>query len=123
MPEVKVTIGGRDFEVACQDGEEHFLRTAAKMLDGEATVLVNQIGRLPEARMLLMAGLMLADKTAGLEDQLTPLKYSEYLKNNISNSKLETIADAGHMVMLEKPEEFNEKLGNFVKGLDKQECN
>jgi pimeloyl-ACP methyl ester carboxylesterase len=60
---------------------------------------------------------------AALEDRLTPLKYSEYLKNNISNSKLETIADAGHMVMLEKPEEFNEKLGNFVKELDKQEHN
>jgi cell division protein ZapA len=28
------------------------------------------IGRMPEARMLLMAGLMLADKTAGLEDRV-----------------------------------------------------
>ena len=70
MPEVLITIGGRQFEVACQDGEEHFLRSAARMLDAEASVLVGQIGRMPEARMLLMAGLMLADKTAGLEDQL-----------------------------------------------------
>ena len=70
MPEVKITIGGRDFDVVCQDGEEHFLRAAAQMLDGEATTLTSQIGRMPEARMLLMAGLMLADKTAGLEDQL-----------------------------------------------------
>ncbi|MGB5066407.1 MAG: cell division protein ZapA [Albidovulum sp.] len=70
MPEMRIEIGGREFEVACQDGEEHFLRAAAKMLDTEATVLVSQIGRMPEARMLLMAGLMLADRTAGLEDQL-----------------------------------------------------
>ena len=70
MPDVTISIGGRDFEVACQDGEEHFLRAAAKMLDNEATALVGQIGRMPEARMLLMAGLMLADKAAGLEDQL-----------------------------------------------------
>ncbi len=70
MPEVLITIGGRQFELACQDGEEHFLRSAARMLDAEASVLVGQIGRMPEARMLLMAGLMLADKTAGLEDQL-----------------------------------------------------
>ncbi len=70
MPELMISIGGRDFEVACQDGEEHFLRTAAKMLDNEATTLVSQIGRMPEARMLLMAGLMLADKAAGLEDQV-----------------------------------------------------
>lgn len=70
MPEVKINVGGRDYTVACQDGEEHFLQSAAKMLDAEAAVLVEQIGRMPESRMLLMAGLMLADKTAGLEDQL-----------------------------------------------------
>jgi len=53
----------------------------------------------------------------GFEDQLTPVKYSEYLKNNILNSKLEIIADAGHMVMLEKPKEFNEILEKFIKEL------
>ena len=70
MPEVTVTIGGRPFEVACQAGEEQFLRTAAGMLDTEARVLLDQIGRMPESRMLLMAGLMLADRTGGAEDQL-----------------------------------------------------
>ena len=70
MPQVEITIGGRKFEVACQDGEEHFLHSAAAMLDNEAGHLSEQIGRMPEARMLLMAGLMLADKTAGLEDKV-----------------------------------------------------
>ena len=70
MPEVKIEIGGRSFDVACQAGEEHYLHSAAKMLDEEASVLAAQIGRIPEARMLLMAGLMLADKTAGLQDKL-----------------------------------------------------
>lgn len=70
MPQVEIFIGGRTFEVACQEGEEHFLHSAAAMLDAEAETLAEQIGRLPEARMLLMAGLMLADKTAGLEDKL-----------------------------------------------------
>ncbi|MGI1661260.1 cell division protein ZapA [Palleronia sp. KMU-117] len=74
MPEVRVTIGGRDFDVACQEGEEHFLRSAAQMLDTEARVLVDQIGRMPESRMLLMAGLMLADKTAGLDEQMRRLE-------------------------------------------------
>jgi cell division protein ZapA len=74
MPEVRISIGGRDFDVACQEGEEHFLRSAAGMLDSEAQLLVDQIGRLPEARMLLMAGLMLADKTAGLDEQLRRLE-------------------------------------------------
>ena len=71
MAELKITIGGRDFEVSCQDGEEHFLRAAAELLDAEANALMGAIGgRVPEARMLLVAGLMLADKTAGIEDQL-----------------------------------------------------
>jgi cell division protein ZapA len=70
MPEVKIEIGGRSFDVACQEGEEHYLHSAARMLDEEASVLAAQIGRIPEARMLLMAGLMLAEKTAGLQDKL-----------------------------------------------------
>ncbi len=74
MPEETITIGGKSFEVACQAGEEHFLHAAAKLLDGEARALMEQIGRLPESRMLLMAGLMLADKTAGAEDRLRALE-------------------------------------------------
>ncbi|MDJ0627236.1 MAG: cell division protein ZapA [Rhodobacter sp.] len=70
MPEVTIAIGGRDFTVACQDGEEQYLHAAAALLDTEATALTGQAGRLPENRMLLMSGLMLADKAAGLEDQL-----------------------------------------------------
>ncbi|MFD1343950.1 cell division protein ZapA [Litorisediminicola beolgyonensis] len=70
MPEVTVQIGGRSFTVACQAGEEEYLESAAAMLDQEASALVDQIGRIPENRMLLMAGLMLADRTAGLEDKL-----------------------------------------------------
>lgn len=74
MPEVDVEIGGRTFQVSCQEGEEHFLQSAAKMLDDEASVLAAQIGRIPEPRMLLMAGLMLADKTAGLQDKVAELQ-------------------------------------------------
>ncbi|MCV3271093.1 cell division protein ZapA [Roseobacter sinensis] len=74
MPEVTILIGGRQFDVACQAGEEHYLQTAAKMLDDEAQVLADQVGRMPEARMLLMAGLMLADKTASVEDRVAEVQ-------------------------------------------------
>lgn len=74
MPEVTISIGGRQFEVACQEGEEHFLQAAAQMLDNEAGSLLNQIGRMPESRMLLMAGLLLADKTAGSDDKVRLLE-------------------------------------------------
>ena len=74
MPEVQISIGSRPFTVACQEGEEHFLQAAAQLLDNEASALMDQIGRLPESRMLLMAGLMLADKTAGTDDQIKALE-------------------------------------------------
>ncbi|WP_170357685.1 cell division protein ZapA [Ruegeria arenilitoris] len=74
MPEVTIHIGGRGFEVSCQDGEEPFLHAAAKMLDDEAQVMADQIGRMPESRMLLMAGLMLADKAAATEDRIKTLE-------------------------------------------------
>jgi cell division protein ZapA len=74
MPDVEITIGGRTFQVACQPGEDHFLRAAATLLDNEAQPLVAQMGRMPEARMLLMSALMLADRTAALEDELRATK-------------------------------------------------
>lgn len=74
MPEVTIAIGGRQFSVACQEGEEQYLHTAAKMLDDEAQVLSDQVGRMPEARMLLMAGLLLADKTASVEDRIAEVE-------------------------------------------------
>lgn len=70
MSEVQIRIGGRPFTVACQPGEESYLEAAAEMLDAEAKTLVDQLGKMPESQMLLMAGLMLADRTAGAEDQL-----------------------------------------------------
>ena len=74
MPEETITIGGKDFEVACQEGEEPYLQAAAGLLDAEARQLLEQIGRVPEARMLLMAGLMLADKMAGHEERMQALE-------------------------------------------------
>ncbi len=74
MSELEIQIGGRSFMVACQPGEEQFLISAAAMLDAEAQPLVAQMGRLPESRMLLMAALMLADKTASYEEELRKIK-------------------------------------------------
>ncbi|WP_193141098.1 MULTISPECIES: cell division protein ZapA [unclassified Meridianimarinicoccus] len=74
MPEVTIKIGGRSFDVACQDGEQEFLHSAAKLLDDEISVMADQLGRVPEARMLLMAGLLLADKTLSVQASTETLK-------------------------------------------------
>jgi len=67
MPETVLEIGGRNFTLACDPGEEASLKAAAEMLAVEARRLEDAIGRVPESRMLLMAGLMLADRTKEME--------------------------------------------------------
>ena len=50
----------------------------------------------------------------GKNDQLTPVKYSKFFHNSIKNSELHIINKAGHMVMLEKPDEVNQVIENFI---------
>jgi len=50
----------------------------------------------------------------GKQDQLTPVKYSEYFHEKIKNSELHIINKAGHMVMLEKPVEFNQAIKDYI---------
>lgn len=44
----------------------------------------------------------------GKDDKLTPVKYANYYKEKVSNSEIFIIEKAGHMVMIEQPERFNE---------------
>ncbi len=53
----------------------------------------------------------------GREDKLTPVKYSEYLQQNIPNARLKIIEGAGHMVMLEAPEAVTDALRAFCRRL------
>ncbi len=53
----------------------------------------------------------------GEDDQLTPVKYSQFLLEKIPNAALKTFPRAGHMVMLEKPGEINEAIREFILSL------
>jgi pimeloyl-ACP methyl ester carboxylesterase len=50
----------------------------------------------------------------GEQDQLTPVKYSQYLQQHIRNSRLEIIPQAGHMVMWEQAEACNRVIKDFM---------
>lgn len=47
-------------------------------------------------------------------DDIVPLSSARYLHENIKGSRLEIIYDAGHLVMIEKPDEFNRAILRFV---------
>lgn len=53
----------------------------------------------------------------GEEDKLTPVKYSQFLNQAIPHSKLAVLPRAGHLVMMEQPEQFNSVLADFLAGL------
>jgi pimeloyl-ACP methyl ester carboxylesterase len=48
---------------------------------------------------------------------MTPVKYSQYLADSIKGANLFLVPNAGHMVMLEKPDEVAERIKEFVQTL------
>lgn len=52
----------------------------------------------------------------GQDDQMTPVKYSNYLHENIKNSQLSVIPEAGHYVFQEKPLPVNKQIYKFILG-------
>jgi cell division protein ZapA len=62
VSQVNVTINGRQFRMACEDGQEDHLRQLAKDLDDRITALRGQFGEIGDARLTVMAALMIADE-------------------------------------------------------------
>lgn len=56
----------------------------------------------------------------GSEDQLTPVKYSAYLRDHIPSANLITFPGAGHMVMLEQPARVADALAEFADSIPYQ---
>lgn len=54
----------------------------------------------------------------GSEDAITPPANSELMHREIAGSRLEIIEGAGHVVNLEKPEEFNASVASFLNSSD-----
>ena len=54
----------------------------------------------------------------GSEDELTPVKYAQYLTNNIDGARQVIIDGASHVVFLEKPKEVNQAIEQFLGSLN-----
>jgi len=53
----------------------------------------------------------------GKDDQLTPVRYSQYLADQIPKAQPRIIPEAGHMVMLEQPQTVANELSSFLATL------
>jgi cell division protein ZapA len=77
MSQVSVTINGRQFRMACEDGQEGHLMNLARDLDTRIEGLRKKFGEIGDTRLTVMAALTLADtllentaRIKGLEEEL-----------------------------------------------------
>ena len=64
MSQVTATIAGRQFRLACEDGQEEHLQALAKNLDQRIADLRAKFGEIGDTRLTVMAALMIADEVA-----------------------------------------------------------
>jgi cell division protein ZapA len=62
MSQVSIRINGRSYDVNCENGQENHVQRLAMSLAGKVAELVKQIGQVGDARLLVMAGLLVADE-------------------------------------------------------------
>jgi cell division protein ZapA len=81
MAQVVVEVNGRPYTMQCPDGEEAHLQELAKLLDGEVALIRQNVGAVGDIRLLVMSGLMVADRLSEairrietLEDEVRSLR-------------------------------------------------
>ncbi|HTQ32666.1 MAG TPA: cell division protein ZapA [Stellaceae bacterium] len=68
MGQVVVTVNGRAFPLNCADGEEPRIRRLAAYVDGKIGDFVKTHGQIGEARLILLAALVIADELSDTSD-------------------------------------------------------
>ena len=83
MPSVSVTINGKNYRMACDEGQESHLEMLAGELDGYVDRLKGSFGDIGDQRLTVMAGVMVTDemlelrrKLAAAQDELARLRES-----------------------------------------------
>lgn len=74
MPRVSVTVNGRTYEVACEEGQESHVAYLAEFLDKRVTEIVDDLGQVGETRLLLLAGLLTSDDLTNAYDEIERLR-------------------------------------------------
>lgn len=70
MGQVAVTVNGRPFKIACDDGQEPRIRRLAQYVDARIAEFVKSVGQAGEARLLLLAALAIADELSDANEAL-----------------------------------------------------
>lgn len=65
MAQVRLSIGGRTYDIACRVGEEAHFEALGAVVDAKAREVATALGGTNEVRQLLLAALLLADDLKG----------------------------------------------------------
>jgi cell division protein ZapA len=87
MAQVIVTIAGRTYRMACDDGEEARLEQLARDFDARITGLRTSFGEIGDQRIIVMAALTLADELAEAQRQTAELKDRVAEADNATQSR------------------------------------
>jgi cell division protein ZapA len=87
VADVDIIINSRTYRISCKDGEEDRIKTLSSQINQEVKALVSKIGQLGEARMILLAALVLLDKSDDSQD-----KMEEILKQTAE--KIESVVNS-----------------------------
>jgi cell division protein ZapA len=74
MPMIEVSVNGRRHLVQCGDGEEARVRQLASYVDRRVSDLARGQTQVGDARLLLMASLLVADELSDAFDEIKRLK-------------------------------------------------
>ncbi len=68
MAIVDIDINGRSYQIACDDGQEDHLRELSVKVNQIVKNLVASMGQVGDARLILMASLLLADELNDIKE-------------------------------------------------------
>jgi cell division protein ZapA len=74
MSQVSVTINGRQFRMACEDGQEGHLMNLARDLDTRIEGLRGKFGEIGDTRLTVMAALTIADSLSEMGQRIKRLE-------------------------------------------------
>jgi len=74
MAQVTATIAGRQFRLACEDGQEEHLQSLAKDIDERIIELRRKFGEIGDTRLTVMAALMVADELDDMRRRMRRLE-------------------------------------------------
>jgi cell division protein ZapA len=83
MAQVTVTIDGKAYRMACEEGQEAHLTDLATRFDRYVSHLKEQFGEIGDLRLTVMAGIMIMDELSELSRRVSDLEAElDTLRNN-----------------------------------------